>query len=110
MHVTLVPDLPSFGSMSMSRYYRELKAALLRNVDPADLIDEVSFPERIKQVAHAQNRHLRRWIVRFDRWLVYPQLLRKYKADVFHILDHSHAHLASSLQASRSVVTCHDLI
>jgi glycosyltransferase involved in cell wall biosynthesis len=41
----------------------------------------------------------------YPRWLA-PQLL---DFDVFHIVDHSYAHLASSLPAGRTVVTCHDL-
>ena len=39
----------------------------------------------------------KRWLVRFQN-----------QFDVFHIVDHSYAHLVHVLPASRTVVTCHD--
>ena len=41
----------------------------------------------------------------------YPRWLRSRAADfdLFHIIDHSYAHLATHLPAGRSIVTCHDL-
>jgi glycosyltransferase involved in cell wall biosynthesis/SAM-dependent methyltransferase len=44
----------------------------------------------------------------------YPRWLRRQgheldQFDLFHIMDHSYAHLASHLPPGRSVVTCHDL-
>jgi glycosyltransferase involved in cell wall biosynthesis len=45
-----------------------------------------------------------------QRSLVHPRALRNARADVFHILDHSHAGTASALPAHRTVVTCHDLV
>ncbi len=45
-----------------------------------------------------------------NRFLDYPRWLRSQRdaADVFHIVDHSYAHLVSELPAGRVVVTCHD--
>ena len=43
------------------------------------------------------------------RYWDYPRWLRREaRADVYHIVDHSYAHLASDLPAGRVVVTCHD--
>jgi glycosyltransferase involved in cell wall biosynthesis len=47
----------------------------------------------------------------FGRFLHYPRELRRVRNefDLFHIVDHSYAHLVHELPAGRSVVTCHDL-
>jgi glycosyltransferase involved in cell wall biosynthesis len=43
------------------------------------------------------------------RYWDYPRWLRRgTRADVFHIVDHSYAHLANALPEGRVVVTCHD--
>ncbi len=45
------------------------------------------------------------------RILDYPIALRSIRADfdLFHIIDHSYAHLVHYLPAERTIVTCHDL-
>lgn len=48
-----------------------------------------------------------------NRYLDFPRWLRGVRAadrfDLFHVVDHSYAHLVHGLPARRSVVTCHDL-
>jgi glycosyltransferase involved in cell wall biosynthesis len=44
------------------------------------------------------------------RFAVYPRLVRHLEADVNHIVDHGQGYLVASLDARRTVVTCHDLI
>ena len=46
-----------------------------------------------------------------NRFFDYPRWLRNESLDddVFHIVDHSYAHLAAALPADRTVVTCHDV-
>lgn len=46
-----------------------------------------------------------------NRYVYYPRWLRRQLPDcgVFHVLDHSYAHLVHQLPADRTVVTCHDL-
>ena len=48
-----------------------------------------------------------------NRYLDYPRWLRRNRVaerfDLFHVVDHSYAHLVHHLPAGRSVVTCHDL-
>ncbi len=46
-----------------------------------------------------------------NRFVVYPARLRARRGDfdLFHIVDHSYAHLAHGLPAQRTIVTCHDL-
>lgn len=45
------------------------------------------------------------------RFYDYPRVIARHRAgrDLFHIVDHSYAHLALGLPAGRTVVTCHDL-
>jgi glycosyltransferase involved in cell wall biosynthesis len=46
-----------------------------------------------------------------NRYIHYPRMLRRvrHEFDVFHIVDHSYAHLVHSLPAERTIVTCHDI-
>lgn len=46
-----------------------------------------------------------------NRYYDYPHVLREHKDrfDLFHIVDHSYAHLVSSLAPRPTVVACHDL-
>jgi glycosyltransferase involved in cell wall biosynthesis len=46
-----------------------------------------------------------------NRFIDYPLALRSVRGacDVFHVTDHSYAHLVHHLPAARTVVTCHDV-
>ncbi|HZD66765.1 MAG TPA: glycosyltransferase family 1 protein [Acidimicrobiales bacterium] len=44
------------------------------------------------------------------RRIGHPWTLWRTRADVFHIIDHSQAHMIKVLPADRAVVTCHDVI
>lgn len=44
------------------------------------------------------------------RYGVYPSSLVRRRGDVFHVVDHAYAHLLCCLPASRTVVTCHDVM
>src|SRR4051812_22048448 len=45
------------------------------------------------------------------RFYDYPRMVRQIRGgfDLFHIMDHSHAHLAHELLPGQTVITCHDL-
>lgn len=45
------------------------------------------------------------------RHVAYPRWLRRRAGDfaLFHVADHSYAHLVEALPAERTIVTCHDL-
>lgn len=47
----------------------------------------------------------------FGRFVQYPRHLQRYlpEADLFHIVDHSYAHLVRQLPPGRAIVTCHDV-
>jgi len=46
-----------------------------------------------------------------SRFRDYPKVMRQIRGsfEIFHIIDHSYAHLAHYLPAERTVVTCHDI-
>jgi glycosyltransferase involved in cell wall biosynthesis len=44
------------------------------------------------------------------RFAVYPRLVQNLRADVVHVVDHGQGYLVSTLEAHRTVVTCHDVI
>ncbi|MDI6739180.1 MAG: glycosyltransferase family 1 protein [Candidatus Edwardsbacteria bacterium] len=57
-----------------------------------------------------KNRYLAALRVYWNRHLFYPSRLKKTSADLYHILDHSYAHLLSKLPPERTIITCHDLM
>jgi glycosyltransferase involved in cell wall biosynthesis len=77
-------------------------------VDP--LLVRPDFRPRLTPLLHRNNGRPALMIDRIaHRYWDYPRFLRQRPdADVFHIVDHSYAHLASELPAARVVVTCHD--
>jgi glycosyltransferase involved in cell wall biosynthesis len=46
-----------------------------------------------------------------NRYVLFPLWLRRQhrRFDLFHVVDHSYAHLVNYLPAERTIVTCHDL-
>lgn len=58
----------------------------------------------------SRNRYIQAIQTYWNRHRRYPALLRPAPADIYHILDHSYAHLLSRLPPERTVVTCHDLM
>lgn len=45
-----------------------------------------------------------------SRYIAYPRLVRRCRADLYHILDHGNSGLIRDLDPARTVVFCHDLI
>jgi hypothetical protein len=43
------------------------------------------------------------------RYAVYPRRIRRTRADVYHVLDHSYSHMLLGWHRHPSVVTVHDL-
>src|SRR4051794_25725751 len=44
------------------------------------------------------------------RFAVYPRLVRALDTDLVHVVDHGQGYLVGSLDARRTLVTCHDVI
>jgi glycosyltransferase involved in cell wall biosynthesis len=76
-----------------------------------------AFARRLSGAADEHGVRMRFDAARFNidralnRFFDYPRALRRLRRgfDVFHIVDHSYAHLVHELAGARTVVTCHDL-
>ena len=102
MRVTLLRDLATEGWPSMERYADELGAALRALGLPAqDFVVRRPWPQ-LRGRAGA-------WLNLAWRLAVYPLAARRQRSDLYHVLDHSYAHLLTQLPAGRALVTCHDL-
>lgn len=100
--VLLLRDMPG-ESRSMDRYADDLERALRFHR---------RFNVRSTAVEHSAAARL--GLQRIDgyiaRLLRYPLKASRQHADLFHIIDHSYAHLAALLPKERAIVTCHDLM
>ena len=108
LRVGLVADMLEEGWPSMDL----VADMLVTHLDPARVSPTLLRPaltRRLSRLAgsNGQPRTSDRIINRF--W-DYPRWLRGRldRADVFHVIDHSYAHLATELPKGRVVVTCHD--
>jgi len=100
-----LPSPPESGSYSMDRYWRELDR--MKNlVAPG----EFAFSSLLKGPPES-TRKAGRWVRAAARYAAYP--LRAAMANpvsVFHLLDHSHAHMLRFLgRKGKKIVTVHDL-
>jgi glycosyltransferase involved in cell wall biosynthesis len=109
MRVGVVADLPEEGWPSMDLVATMLHAALRADGVAATLIRPAmarrfSRPATMRGRGYTADRLV-------NRWWDYPRVLRRARrdADVFHVTDHSYAHLLRVLPPRRTVVTCHDL-
>lgn len=100
LRVALVADLLSEGWPSMDLVADRLYARL-RDEHASSLSVEMLRPDL------PQRDGLQRYVTRY--WS-YSRWLRQHAGafDIFHVVDHSYAHLVHVLPADRTVVTCHD--
>lgn len=102
MNVTLFRDLPTERWWSMERYADELTRALQHlGCEVRGYVAARPLPN-LRGAANTLANYA--W-----RSLAYPLAARFHQGKVNHIVDHSYAHLLDALDASRTVVTCHDL-
>lgn len=104
--VAWLPASPLEGWASMDRYWRELDS-LSHATQPMNLRIQCVLPGR-PPLRSAPASRLRRM---FDKYLIYPGRARFAQARLFHVLDHSYAHLLPYLpRSSRKIVTVFDLV
>jgi glycosyltransferase involved in cell wall biosynthesis len=92
---------------SMRLYAERLGDALLRQ---GVSVTRLRPPTIVPEEWRARSSTWTKLDMQFGRFTVYPRLVRKLDADVIHVIDHGQAYLLHSLDASRTVVTCHDII
>lgn len=95
-------------SYSMDVYADALMCGL-KTVRPEwEIVDLFPYNPSQGERTNSLSKGLRKYYQRYWR---YPQQLRHYPADIFHIIDHSDGYLVTRLKKdSTTVVTCHDLI
>lgn len=111
LRVAVLPDFVEEGWPSMDRVADELAHGLARG-HAATLQAERIRPPFRHRAARVWDGSLGVKIDRgLNRFLDYPRHLDAHvrRFDIFHVVDHSYAHLVRRLPAERTVVTCHDL-
>ena len=112
----LLPNIVGFPSESMRRYAVELESALhagTQTSSPANWNFETieCTPSEAISARFGGGKRGKAMAGRFARFIAYPRLIKAAAgADVYHVLDHSHANLALVPPAAKTVMTCHDII
>jgi glycosyltransferase involved in cell wall biosynthesis len=99
--VLLLRNVPEEGNLSLARYADEVARGLAARPGFEVRALTVHMPRAGSRAGS--------YLARYGR---YPLLARRAhtQADVFHVPDHSYAHLVPLLPPGRTVVTCHDLV
>jgi glycosyltransferase involved in cell wall biosynthesis len=114
LRVALCADFPEERWPSMDRVASMLHEHLTRHHADTFEVDRVC-PPFIRAATRVPLAGRSKAAFNADRFLnrfwSYPNHIEPLAAryDLFHIVDHSYAHLAHALPAARTVVTCHDL-
>jgi glycosyltransferase involved in cell wall biosynthesis len=86
---------------SMTQYASCLERALRKILGPEESVTGFFPAFAVKSPKSARY---------FSQYLLYPFVASLAQTDVNHVIDHSYAHLVHALDASRTVVTLHDMI
>jgi glycosyltransferase involved in cell wall biosynthesis len=113
--VLIVPDLPLERWPSMDRYALRLVNGLAEEAPGVDvtLASPISpltaDTDEITGVGlgKGETNEVRRYLARYWR---YPRRVKRHRADLMHVLDHSYAHTLSAQKSGPSLVTVHDLL
>ncbi len=111
LRVGIVADLVEEGWPSMDFVAEILMTELARPGSPVTpVLLRPEFRPRFGRWMAGGNGRARTVDRIINRFYDYPRWLRTRgdAADVFHLVDHSYAHLVDELPAGRVVVTCHD--
>jgi glycosyltransferase involved in cell wall biosynthesis len=100
VRIALLRPVPEEGVVSMERYADGLERAL-RTRDDVDVEPVVVHQQRGLPLPKLSEYRA--------RYVAYPRAVRQAHADVFHVTDHSYAHLVRAAPSGHAVVTCHDL-
>jgi glycosyltransferase involved in cell wall biosynthesis len=106
----LFPNLVQFRNFSMSRYAEALSSALAEQPQTNWTFEQFRCDHVALAAKIIPGEVGEKVAERLGRLVKYPLLATFASADVFHILDHSHAHLGISLNPAKTIITCHDLI
>ncbi len=111
MKVALLEVMPQEGFRSIEVYSQRLRKGLADlhsdlDTDPVR-VQAWSWTDLRVAMPYGRPASLRTLGLYLSRWVRYPLALARIRADLYHILDNSYAHLALFLPADRTVVTSH---
>lgn len=106
MKVLLLPHLPDAQRLSMDKYVTQLERCLIGGLARGESVNRFLLPQKTGIRAGQAAKLHRYW----EQYARYQAAVKRAKCDVFHITDHSYAHLALSLPRSRVVITFHDAL
>lgn len=108
--VLLLGNDPADMQWSMLDYANQLARALASAAGPALKID-LRSPDSSRWAWTRRGRIGRAAGMYFSRYVLYPRVIRRESANLYHLLDHGNASLLPRrLDPQRTIVTCHDLI
>ena len=108
--LVILPNVDEFPSVSMSRFRRGFLERLPYHLGAHWNLDVLHCSGVEPWMSWLPDESQQRLASIYGRWVKYPRAIRNIEADVYHILDHSHATLAGAIDPSRTVVTCFDII
>jgi glycosyltransferase involved in cell wall biosynthesis len=112
LRVGIVADFLEEHWPSMDLIADAIKEGLVENHSTEFMTVLIRPPMRLSRISGKGASKIRRNFVRvLNRLIFYPAQLTSIRKqfDLFHIIDHSYAHLAHWLPPERTVITCHDL-
>ena len=111
LSVGVCPDFAEERWPSMDRVAAQLLSAIGSHQSPAVEVDVLRPRFSQRAMRWSDGRAAYNLDRACNRFVDYPRHLRRTARahDVYHVVDHSYAHLAWHLPANRTVVTCHDL-
>ncbi len=105
--ILLIRDLPEEEWPSMELCADMLEAELAKLEEPP--FEFHSFTPRYIKIPNLFGKSLSRKLSLFiSRYIILPHAIKKQKADLYHIIDHSYGHLLHVLPPEKTLITCHD--
>ncbi|OGX39810.1 MAG: hypothetical protein A3C53_03225 [Omnitrophica WOR_2 bacterium RIFCSPHIGHO2_02_FULL_68_15] len=106
----LLGNDPGDRQWSVLDYGHQLHRALAEALGPAGRVSLVA-PDTLRALGWLRGGRVGTAAAMYwSRGIVYPRLVRRCRADFYHILDHGNSELIRWLDPARTVVFCHDLI
>ena len=108
MKILLIGNYENLHQQSMQRFAEMLREGLTTAGHEVRLVRPPVWLGRLRR----GDTGLAKWIGYLDRFVLYPQLLRRQVrwADVVHVCDQANAVYVSHLLGKPHVVTCHDML
>ena len=108
--LVILPIVDEFPSVSMSRFRQGFLERLPHHLGAHWNLDVLQCSGVEPWMTCLPNESQQRLASIYGRWIKYPRAIRNVDADIYHILDHSHATLVGAVDPDRTVVTCFDII